>query len=127
MYLLEFEKSVKKDFKNINISDIKFIKDSLYNFVENLGNSLNSIISYAEASRHEGIIYKASNFEFKGKTKFKGQAIQYKGKALHLRQCYQKRNGQYTKTAIEIQKQLKTGKAKYISTGHKNIFMYNFK
>ena len=36
MYLLEFEKSVKKDFKNINISDIKFIKDSLYNFVENL-------------------------------------------------------------------------------------------
>lgn len=35
MYLLEFEKSVKKDFKNINISDIKFIKDSLYNFVEN--------------------------------------------------------------------------------------------
>ena len=36
MYLLEFEKSVKKDFKNINISDIKFIKDSLYNFVENI-------------------------------------------------------------------------------------------
>ena len=35
MYLLEFEKSVKKDFKNINISNIKFIKDSLYNFVEN--------------------------------------------------------------------------------------------
>ena len=35
MYLLEFEKSVKKDFKNINISEIKFIKDSLYNFVEN--------------------------------------------------------------------------------------------
>ncbi len=35
MYLLEFEKSAKKDFKNINISDIKFIKDSLYNFVEN--------------------------------------------------------------------------------------------
>ena len=35
MYLLEFEKSVKKDFKNINISDIKFIKDSLYSFVEN--------------------------------------------------------------------------------------------
>ena len=27
MYTLEFEKAVKKDFKNINISDIKFIKD----------------------------------------------------------------------------------------------------
>ena len=35
MYLLELEKSVKKYFKNINISDIKIIKDSLYNFVEN--------------------------------------------------------------------------------------------
>ena len=35
MYTLEFEKPVKKDFKNINISDIKFIRDSLYNFVEN--------------------------------------------------------------------------------------------
>lgn len=35
MYHLEFEKAVKKDFKNINISDIKFIKESLYSFVEN--------------------------------------------------------------------------------------------
>ena len=35
MYTLEFEKAVKKDFKNINISDIKFIKESLYSFVEN--------------------------------------------------------------------------------------------
>ncbi|PUE64502.1 type II toxin-antitoxin system RelE family toxin [Arcobacter caeni] len=35
MYTLEFEKSVKKDFKNINISDIKFIRDLLYSFVEN--------------------------------------------------------------------------------------------
>lgn len=35
MYTLEFEKSVKKDFKNINISDIKFIKKSLFSFIEN--------------------------------------------------------------------------------------------
>lgn len=35
MYTLEFEKSVKKDFKNINISDIKFIKESLFSFIEN--------------------------------------------------------------------------------------------
>lgn len=32
MYFLEFKKSVKKDFKNINISDIGFIKESLYDF-----------------------------------------------------------------------------------------------
>ena len=35
MYTLEFEKAVKKDFKNINIPDIKFIKESLCSFVEN--------------------------------------------------------------------------------------------
>ena len=35
MYSLEFEKSVKKDFKNINISDIRFIKESLFSFVGN--------------------------------------------------------------------------------------------
>ncbi len=35
MYTLEFEKPAKKDFKNINISDIRFIKESLYSFVEN--------------------------------------------------------------------------------------------
>ncbi|MFA7091341.1 MAG: type II toxin-antitoxin system RelE/ParE family toxin [Arcobacteraceae bacterium] len=35
MYTLEFEKSVKKDFKNINISDIKYIKEFVYTFVNN--------------------------------------------------------------------------------------------
>jgi mRNA interferase RelE/StbE len=33
VHTLDFEKSVKKDFKNINIPDIKFIKESLYDFV----------------------------------------------------------------------------------------------
>ena len=35
MYELVFEKRVKKDFKNINISDIHFIKDTLTDFVKN--------------------------------------------------------------------------------------------
>jgi mRNA interferase RelE/StbE len=39
MYALEFEKPVKKDFKNINISDIRFIKESLYSFVENFSSN----------------------------------------------------------------------------------------
>lgn len=39
MYSLEFKKTVKKDFKNINISDIRFIKDSLYEFVNNFSNN----------------------------------------------------------------------------------------
>lgn len=32
---MEFKSSVKKDFKKINISDIKFIKTSLITFIQN--------------------------------------------------------------------------------------------
>lgn len=39
MYSLEFKKSVKKDFKNINISDIRFIKESLFDFTNNFSSS----------------------------------------------------------------------------------------
>lgn len=39
MYSLEFKKSVNKDFKNINISDIKFIKESLYDFINNFSSN----------------------------------------------------------------------------------------
>jgi|SaaInl8_150m_RNA_FD_contig_41_1092081_length_527_multi_6_in_0_out_0_1 mRNA interferase RelE/StbE len=35
MYALEFKSSVKKDLKKVELSDIKFIKASLFTFVEN--------------------------------------------------------------------------------------------
>ena len=38
MYDLEFKSSVKKDFKNIDKSDIRFIKESLTKFVELFSN-----------------------------------------------------------------------------------------
>ena len=38
MYGLEFKSSVKKDFKNIDKSDIRFIKESLTKFVELFSN-----------------------------------------------------------------------------------------
>lgn len=38
MYRLEFKSSVKKDFKNIDKSDIRFIKESLTKFVELFSN-----------------------------------------------------------------------------------------
>jgi mRNA interferase RelE/StbE len=34
MYKIDFKPNVKKDFKNINKSDIAFIRSSLYDFVE---------------------------------------------------------------------------------------------
>jgi mRNA interferase RelE/StbE len=35
LYQLELKSSVKKDFKHIDIADVKIIKESLYLFVEN--------------------------------------------------------------------------------------------
>ena len=35
MYKIDFKSSVKKDFKNIDKSDIAFIRASLYDFAEN--------------------------------------------------------------------------------------------
>ena len=39
MYQLLFEKRVKKDFKNINKSDILFIKDTLIDFTNSFDNN----------------------------------------------------------------------------------------
>ena len=39
MYKIEFKKSVKKDFKQIDKTDILFIRDSLKEFAKNFNNS----------------------------------------------------------------------------------------
>lgn len=89
-----------------------------------LPNKFTKIISYAEADRHEGTIYKASNFTFMGTTK-KGQAIKMGGKEIHLRAAYQKIKGQPTKLAKQVRLALDNGTAKYITTSRKNMFVFN--
>lgn len=56
MYKLEFKSSVKKDFKNINKSYIFFIKQSLYEFIENFS------ISYEQELLKTGKIKKLQGF-----------------------------------------------------------------
>ena len=52
MYKIDFKTSTKKDFKNVNISDIKFIRDSLREFAE----KFNDV--YENALMQKGIIKK---------------------------------------------------------------------
>lgn len=93
-----------------------------------LKKQFNKIITYADPQQgHEGTLYKASNFQFMGVQKKKGQAIKWKNKKYHLRQSYQKRNGKYTKFAINIQDALKKKEAKYVTLKPKLIFSYNLK
>lgn len=87
-----------------------------------------TLISYADPEAgHDGIMYKASNFQYLGEQKYKGQAIIMKGETVHLRAAYQKVNGSYTKTAIQVQKCLKNGTAKYTFLAKKHIFKYDLK
>lgn len=84
------------------------------------------IVSYADANvGHEGIIYRASNFTYVGKTK----PTQYgkiigSNKKIHLRNCYQKTNGSYTKTAINFQAKMKAGQASLKLSKPKHIYLY---
>jgi len=55
MYELVFEKRVKKDFKNINISDIHFIKDTLIDFVKKFDNKFElSLIKSGKIKKLKG-------------------------------------------------------------------------
>lgn len=90
--------------------------------------TIDTILSYADSERgHRGIIYRAANFKYEGKQKYKGQVIMMEGKKIHLRAAYQKFNGKPTKTATQVQEALKTGVAVYKSLKPKHIYTYNLK
>jgi mRNA interferase RelE/StbE len=52
MYKIDFKPNVKKDFKNIDKSDVAFIRSSLYDFVENFSSE------YEKSLMHSGKIKK---------------------------------------------------------------------
>jgi hypothetical protein len=97
---------------------IKWLKN--YTIIE-------KIISYAdETYGHTGIIYKASNFLYLGKTA-SGKSILYNDKLYHDKTIRTKYNNELKPFAIEIKEALKNGTAKYIDTKEKNIYLYEIK
>lgn len=85
------------------------------------------VISYADPFyEHSGIIYKATNFVEVGLTN-KGRIIWYNGKRYHDKVIRNKYNGKLKKHAIEIKKALEEGKAKYVKTPGKHIFVYELR
>lgn len=82
--------------------------------------SIESVVSYADTRRHQGTIYKASNYKFVGIQKYSTKSFKYKGKELHSRAVYQK-----TKVGAMWRALMKLGKVKTIMCPPKNIFVYN--
>ena len=88
---------------------------------------LEIIISYADKTYgHEGIVYKATNFDFVGET-VPGRVIMYKGKRYHDKTIRTKWNGKLKPFAKEIKTALDKGDAEYVDTDVKNIYLYKFK
>ena len=55
MYLLKLKSSVKKDFKKVDKSDLKFIKDSLFSFVANFSSTYeNELIKTGKIKKMQG-------------------------------------------------------------------------
>jgi len=84
------------------------------------------IVSYADCNQgHEGIIYKASNFKFEGKTSA-GRVIIRKsdGRQYHDKAIRCKYNGRLKPFAAKLKAQLENGEAYYKPTVGKNIYTY---
>ena len=85
---------------------------------------IKTVISYADMTySHEGTIYKASNFRHAGMTA-KGKVIMFEGKRYHDKTIRTKYNGKLKPFAIRIKEALETGKAEYVSTLGKHIYLY---
>lgn len=85
-------------------------------------NKYSGIITYADPNvGHTGIIYKASNFKYIGREKNNARTVIMNGKKHHIRQYYQKRNGEYTKDALKLQKY-----GRMIKQEKKYIYFYTF-
>lgn len=89
--------------------------------------NIKTILTFADPNHgHQGTIYKASNFIYDGlEDNWNPRIVQYGEKQIHLRQFYHKKDGQYTKDAIKLQRLVATGKAKIIKQERKIRYIYN--
>ena len=85
------------------------------------------VVSYSDNYYgHTGIIYKASNFKFMGKSA-KGKFIMYHGNKYHDKTIRTKYKGKLKPFAKKIKDALDSGEAYYIHTPGKNIYTYTLK
>jgi hypothetical protein len=89
--------------------------------------SYTSVVSFADPNHgHSGTIYKASNFHYDGLEKNGNpRVLKFRGREIHMRQVYQKKNGQYTDDAIEWQDLIKSGHATVEKQEKKHRYTYN--
>lgn len=89
------------------------------------------VISFADPNKgHEGIIYKASNFEYDGlEDNGNPRVVQLGEKQYHMRQYYAKdrTSGEYKSDALRLQEAVRNGRAEIIKQQRKHKYTYYFR
>lgn len=84
------------------------------------------VVSYSDPNKgHEGVIYKASNWNYVGREKYRTPILKIGKRSVSAREVYQKKNGKYTPAAVQYQKLKADGKAKMVLPEPKHIFTYD--
>lgn len=88
---------------------------------------LEIVVSYADAQyNHVGTIYKASNFEYLGKSKG-AKVISWNGKLYHDKCIRTRYNGKLKPFAQRVKNALESGEANYMETKGKHTFLYRLR
>lgn len=104
-------------------SESFFIGKTLKWLVKNT--DIDTVVSYADPNYgHEGIVYKASNFVFSGKTS-PGRVILFNGKKYHDKAIRTKYKGELKPFAKRLKDALDSGDAYYTKQLPKNIYVYD--
>tara|TARA_R110000850_G_scaffold223373_1_gene349077 strand:+ start:225 stop:812 length:588 start_codon:yes stop_codon:yes gene_type:complete len=85
------------------------------------------VVSYADAEYgHSGVIYKASNFDYLGKSKG-ARVIMHNGRRYHDKAIRTKYKGNLKPFAVRIKAALDVGEAYYKDTAGKHTYTYRLK
>lgn len=89
---------------------------------------IKKVVSFADANMgHEGIIYKAANWEYLGVEKYRQQVLKIGRKIVSMREVYQKKNGKYNPAALRYQALKAAGKARAVMMKAKHIYSYQIR
>jgi hypothetical protein len=90
--------------------------------------SYTEVLTFADPNQgHRGTIYKACNFLYDGLEENNPRVVMIGDKVVHIRQYYQKKDGQYSNDALKYQKLVAEGKGKIVPQQRKLRFIYKLR
>lgn len=89
----------------------------------------NHILTFADPNKgHVGTIYKACNFVYDGEELSGNPRVVIAGdKVHHIRQYYDKKDGEYSKQALKLQEMVAKGQAQIVKQQRKLRFIYKLR